>query len=196
MITAAKWQGKTVEKVLRYGMELQKTDDIDLMALVGRGRKEAFVELVRRYQRPLLNFFRKMGADTSAAEDLVQETFLRLFNYRDRYEPKAKFTTFLYTLARHTRVDHLRKMQRSPRTEGNLESVEKPAARAVNTNEKLDLRTALGGLSEKLRSVVVMSVYQGLKYQEIGEILEIPVGTVKSRMHLAVRELKGLLDAE
>jgi RNA polymerase sigma-70 factor (ECF subfamily) len=182
--------------VLRYGMELQKTEDIDLMALVGRGRKGAFIELVHRHQSPLLNFFRKMGADTGTAEDLVQETFLRLFNYRDRYQPKAKFTTFLYTLARHARVDRLRKMQRSPRTEGDLESVERPADGEADTDGKLDLRTALGGLSEKLRSVVVMSVYQGLKYQEIGEILEIPVGTVKSRMHLAVRELKGLLDAE
>jgi RNA polymerase sigma-70 factor (ECF subfamily) len=76
--------------------------DRDLMGMVKLGQREAFEILVCRYQRALLNFFSRMGANIGDAEDMVQETFLRVFKYRFKYRPLAKFTTFLYTLARHT----------------------------------------------------------------------------------------------
>ena len=96
--------------------ELEQLSDPDLMKRSAAGRQEAFETVVRRHQKPLLNFFRRMGASYSEAEDMVQETFLRLFDYRFRYRPLAKFTTFLYRLASHVRVDGLRKLQRQPKT--------------------------------------------------------------------------------
>jgi RNA polymerase sigma-70 factor (ECF subfamily) len=176
------------------------------MVRTGRGDRDAFAELVRRYQSPLLNFFPRMGARTDEAEDLVQETFLRVFRYRERYRPSGKFTNFLYVLARHAWADMARKGAREPKT--NSETLEAlPAPRATDgpdsrpqvahpggADSRLDVQQALDALSEKLRVVLVLRVYQGLKQDEIAETLGIPVGTVKSRMHLAFRRMKELLD--
>jgi RNA polymerase sigma-70 factor (ECF subfamily) len=176
--------------------DLEQLSDPDLMKRAAAGRQEAFEIIVRRHQRPLLNFFRRMGASRDEAEDMVQETFLRLFDYRFRYRPLAKFTTFLYRLASHVRTDGLRKLQRQPRI-GQLSeqssSVEGNTAAGVGA--KLDIQAALDGLSEKLRPVVVMAYFQGLRYREIAKALGIPQGTVKSRMFLALQELKKSLGA-
>ena len=170
--------------------------DTELMRLVQRGRQQAFVALVRRHQNPLLNFFRTLGVHRDA-EDMVQDTFVRVFNYRKRYKPTAKFTTFLYLLARQVRIDALRKAQRY---EGLMDgfaresAVREPEPRVQRTGP-FDLEAALGGLPEGMRSVVVLNLYQGLKYEEVAEALEIPLGTVKSRMFQALRKLKACLDA-
>jgi len=168
--------------------------DEALMQRVGRGDRDAFVELVRRHQKGLVNFFRRMG-DSTDAEDLAQETFLRLFRYRKKYRATAKLTTFLYLLARRTRIDHLRKLERRQRLretvagEADIERSVRDGAR-----ERKDRAVeALAELSEEMRSVVVMSIFQGLTYREIAEVLEIPVGTVKTRMFHAVRRLREVL---
>jgi RNA polymerase sigma-70 factor (ECF subfamily) len=168
--------------------------DPELMRLLAAGDQDAFAALIRRHQRSLLNFFLRLGA-YGEAEDLTQETFLRVFRYRFKYRPVAKFTTFLYTIARHVWADGLRKAMRR-------EAVCERAAAELPTgdnraNERphaaMDAQTALDQLSEKLRVVVVMSLYQGLKYEEIAGILDVPVGTVKSRMFTALNQLKEIL---
>ncbi|MGQ9662388.1 MAG: RNA polymerase sigma factor [Kiritimatiellia bacterium] len=83
--------------------------DADLMLEVADGSEEAFAELIRRHQDSLLNFFVRMGAHYHA-EDLVQETFLRIFRWRKRYRPTARFRTFLYVVARHVWVDNCRRL--------------------------------------------------------------------------------------
>ena len=88
-----------------------ETDDFTLMAQVRAGREDAFRILVERHRRPLLNFFARLGA-SNHGEDLAQMTFVRLWTYRKKYKPTAKFTTFLYTLARHTWLDFLRRQKR------------------------------------------------------------------------------------
>jgi len=169
--------------------------DETLMRRVGRGDRDAFVELVRRHQGGVVNFFRRMG-DSKDAEDLAQETFLRLFRYRKQYRPTAKLTTFLYLLARRTRIDHLRKLERRQRLreavagEAEIERSVRDGGRALKDRAV----EALAELSEEMRSVVVMSVFQGLKYREIAEIMDIPVGTVKTRMFHAVRRLREVLN--
>jgi RNA polymerase sigma-70 factor (ECF subfamily) len=170
--------------------------DVDLMALVKEGRQSAFSELVRRYQQPLLNFFRRMGVYNDA-EDLVQETFVRLFKYRLRYKAKGKFSTFLYMMARQIWIDYLRKRTRRQELAKDLQEkdIDEAASRSKDEKKRAAVREAIEALPERMRLVVVMSVYQGLKYQEIAEILEVPEGTVKSRMFHALRNLKGLLDA-
>ena len=176
------------------------TDDNDLdvmaMRLAAKGRIEAFADIVGRHQNILMNFFRRLGADTGIAEDLVQETFIRLYKWRDRYQASAKFKTFLFTLARHAWVDFIRKQSR------RIKPVSNEAIADVKDNKNisaaailhLDVTDALSKLSEKMRTVVVLNIYHGLTYKEIGEVLDIPEGTVKSRMFKALRLLREWLE--
>jgi RNA polymerase sigma-70 factor (ECF subfamily) len=145
-----------------------------------------------------VNFFVRLGA-SSYAEDLAQETFIRVFKYRDRYSPSAKFTTFLYTLGRHALCDLLRQWQRRDKGLALIRS--ESDAREDERREPLDqrveaVRAAVERLPEKLRLVVVLGVYEGFDYETIGRVAGIPVGTVKSRMHLAVQRLKEWLNNE
>jgi RNA polymerase sigma-70 factor (ECF subfamily) len=168
--------------------------DEDLMRMSGRSR-EAFAALVQRHQQPLMNFFRRMG-DYSSAEDLTQETFIRLYRYRDRYRPSAKFTTFLYTLARRTWIDHRRGAARRETAHDQFAGemdVRLDAGTGSEREMHHRVRTALGGLSEEMRTCVVMSVYQGFKYDEIARMMNVPLGTVKTRVFHAMRKLKEAL---
>ena len=167
------------------------------MARAGAGDTAAFAALIRRHQNGLVNFFRRLGAH-SEAEDVAQETFLRVWRYRARYRPTAKFTTFLFTLARHAWADHLRRAQKQERVVECFGAEVAPHDGGAQhaAPHRLDAQVALAALPEKLRLVVVMSLYQGLKYEEIGVALAVPVGTVKSRMFLAMARLKELFDAD
>lgn len=171
--------------------------DGELMDGARAGDQAAFAALVRRHQGPLLNFFRRLGAGTDA-EDLAQEVFVRLYRYRGRYVRSAKFTTFLYTLARHTWADHWRRAKRRERIQERAEEEGPRAddAAAARAGRALDAQQALALLPEKLRMVLVMSLYQGLKYSEIAEALRIPEGTVKSRVFLALRRLREIYHDE
>lgn len=169
--------------------------DSVLMLEVAAGSDAAFTELIHRHQNGLLNFFVRMGVYHDA-EDLVQETFVRLYKARSRYRPAARFTTYLYVLARHVWADRGRKVMRRDRLQTSLRTdmeieggVARPSAASA-----LDVQEALDGLSPKLRAVVVLNVYQGLQYHEIAEVLDIPLGTVKSRMNLALKELREKFD--
>jgi RNA polymerase sigma-70 factor (ECF subfamily) len=174
---------------------LEDLDDTDLMRMVREGRREAFECLVRRHQQPLLNFFHRMGVPMHA-EDMTQETLVRVFNYRDRYKPSAKFTTFLYTVARHVFLDERRKAKRmslfAERTRNEAQASRDGGLREMSA--RLDVQAALERLPEKLRAVVVLNAQQGLKYDEIAGVLDIPVGTVKSRMFFALRQLREMFD--
>ena len=170
--------------------------DAELMALAAAGRDEAFRELVLRYQNILLNFFLRKGVSYSDGQDLAQRTFLRLWRYRGRYSEQAKFTTFLFLLAGQEAVDFFRAEGRRAGLEEGLAheadvaaDVNEPAAPA----EGEDVRRAVARLPEGLRDVVELGVFQDLPYAEVGKILKIPVGTVKSRMFNALRKLKELL---
>jgi len=177
------------------GLSDNPFDDTVLMAAAAGGDQEAFAAIVRRHQRGLVNFFIRLGA-SSFADDLAQETFVRLYRYRQRYRPTARFTTFLYTLARHAWYDLLRKRKRQD--EGLARFQDETAVRGSERSEPRDdrnetVRDAVAQLPGKLRLVVVLSVYEGFDYDTIARIAGIPVGTVKSRMFLAIRRLKELL---
>ncbi|MCX7703271.1 MAG: RNA polymerase sigma factor [Planctomycetota bacterium] len=176
---------------------MNNLSDVELMNQIKKGEQEAFVSLVRRYQQPLLNFFIRLNANNTDAEDLVQETFLKLFNYRFRYERTAKFTTFLYTLAYHSWVDYKRKCGKVLTIESEIQSDEHSVV-DCNTpiHTKINLKDALAKLSEEHRTVIVMSIYSELKHQEIAEILGVPLGTVKSRIHFALKQLREILSYE
>lgn len=172
-----------------------ETDDFSLMAQVREGCPDAFRRLVDRHQRPLLNFFARMGASTHG-EDLAQETFIRLWNYRKKYKPAAKFTTFLYTLARHVWLDFVRRQIRF-RLFADRYREEMPVSGDGGfgrLRRTLDIQAALDRLSPKLREVLVLAVHQGLAYDEIAAVLTIPVGTVKSRVFNALAALQEMYD--
>lgn len=168
-----------------------ETGDIALMAQARAGREDAFRILVERHRRPLLNFFARMGA-SHHGEDLAQETFVRLWNYRHKYKPSAKFTTFLYTLARHAWLDFVRRQIRFKRFSDRYRE-EIPASTDGGLGQirrKLDVQAALERLPAKQREVLVLAVHQGLAYDEIAGVLRIPVGTVKSRVFNALAALQ------
>lgn len=165
------------------------------MVRVCAGDRAAFSTLVRRHQQPLMNFFSRCGVYTDA-EDLVQQTFVRLYRYRDRYTARAKLTTFLYLLARQVWIDELRRRQRRDRLIQKLAAQLEPATGKDPGpgDEHLYIAAALAKLPVGLREVVVLGVYQELPYQEVASILKIPVGTVKSRMFNALRMLRRMLE--
>jgi len=185
-------------------------DDAALMAALKTGELEAFNALVGRHQRSLINFFYHLCWDRQVSEDCAQEVFLRVYSHLNTYEPQAKFTTFLFRIARNLWIDRVRtaavhgkpiSLQRS--SGGGEEGPtlqDRVAARAPSPVEILArreqqdaLRRAIDQLPEEQKAVVILSEIQGLKYQDIGAILDVPVGTVKSRMHTAMEKLKDLL---
>ena len=179
------------------GVYGEKPDE-ELMLMASKDDQTAFEQIVVRHQKPLLNFFYRLGVYTDA-EDLVQLTFVRLFRYRAKYSPDAKFTTFLYLLARQVRVDEVRKRIRLRNLREKLAEensrTEPVQTDAPYTGASDDLQAALSQLSEAHREVVVLGMLQDLPYTEVSEILGVPVGTVKSRMFHALRTLRRILEA-
>lgn len=146
-----------------------------------------------KFRRNLLNFFWRQGVSEDEGEDLVQETYLRLWKYRDEYRPSAKLTTFLFLLARQVRLDALRRQVRRDRREERW-GRECPVVQNPPENVGEDVRWAVSRLSEPLREVVELGVFQDLPYADVAAILGIPVGTVKSRMSNALKKLKEIFD--
>ncbi|GMV81279.1 MAG: RNA polymerase sigma24 factor [Planctomycetota bacterium] len=178
--------------------------DPELMSEFAQGEESAFDKLVKRHQVGLLNFFFRLVWDQTLAEDLTQEVFLRLYMHREEYEPRAKFTTYLYRIGRNCWIDYLRrtKSERKVRSldaqdENGHSLAEAVAARAEDPRSTVGkdeltgaVVEAIDALPEEHKLVFILSEVQGLKYQEISETLNIPVGTVKSRMFHAVKRLR------
>jgi RNA polymerase sigma-70 factor (ECF subfamily) len=178
------------------------------MVAFQEGDPEAFDALLRRYERMLANYFYKQCYDRTLAQDLVQETFLRILRSAHRYRPEAKFKTFLFTVARNLWIDQHRSRKAAPRTvsadvpwgdEGATLAEAVPSedtsaeSRMAHREAASLVREALQELPEGQREVWILAIDQDLKQREIASILDIPVGTVKSRMNAAVTRLRGLL---
>jgi len=165
------------------------------MVEVAHGSDIAFAELIHRHQGKLVNFFVRMGVAPDVGEDLAQETFLKLYRMRMRYHVRARFTTFLFGMARNIMIDHARHRQRQRDLMNSYAQTLEIAAdghAAQSTELGMDTSTILARLSPKLREVIVLNVVQGLKYEEVAAALRIPEGTVKSRMNLAMIELRKI----
>jgi RNA polymerase sigma-70 factor (ECF subfamily) len=187
-------------------------DDRDLMLRVGDGSHEAFDELVSRFEGRLLAYFYRQCGDRGTAEEAAQEVFLRLWKARERYGPQSKFSTFLFTIARNywidvTRARRVRPQESSlnsssPSDEGTEWAAAIPGAepepmRAVERDEDVDrLRRALDRLPQGQKDVVLLGVIEALPYADVAQMLGIPVGTVKSRVHAAVKSLSGILGVD
>jgi RNA polymerase sigma-70 factor (ECF subfamily) len=165
---------------------------------------QAFARLVERWQGPIQRLCIKMLGDAHRAEDLTQEAFARVFARRKDYEPAGRFSTFLWRIALNLCYDELRKIKR--RGESSLEGgadergetdfmadIAGPDLQVVADERAEHVRRALLQIPEPYRVVVVLRHYEGLKFREIGEVLDIPEGTVKSRMVEALNQLSRLL---
>ena len=188
--------------------EWSQMDDAGLLAALRAGELGAFNALVARHQRSLINFFYHLCWDRQGAEDCAQEVFLRVYSHLNSYEPQAKFTTFLFRIARNLWIDRMRSaavhgkplsLEASSGGEGRslqervASRVQSPVEILAREEQQEALRRAIDQLPDEQKSVVILSEIQGMKYQDIGEILGVPVGTVKSRMHTAMEKLKDLL---
>lgn len=166
----------------------------------------AFAVLVRRWEGTIRRLCERMTGDAHAAEDLTQETFVRVFARRKEYQASGKFSTWLWRIALNLCYDELRRRQRREKTIFSEESGERLAALQAFTaadaapDESLAERErsgmvqrALDELPEIYRAVLVLRHYEDLKFREIAEVLGVPEGTVKSRMAEALTQFGRLL---
>jgi RNA polymerase sigma-70 factor (ECF subfamily) len=173
----------------------ERGDECALMLSAARGSEEAYFALVRRLERPLAHLLRRLGAHPDEVEDVLQDTFLRLFKAAAEWHPRAPFRAFILRLARNAFLDHCRARRRREALvapPSAWDPAEVPAA--GNLGARLELADAMAQLSDAHRQVLVFSIHGGLSYREIGEVMGIPEGTVKSRVFHALRHLRVLLD--
>ena len=181
--------------------------DRDPLVALRAGDATLFEALVREESGTFLAFFRRLGATPAVAEDLVQDLFLKMFRHADTYQPSGKFQAFAFRIARNAWIDHQRRRVARPawgRGHAGGEDDDapellapsdapSPGALAERSEEAERVLAALHQLSEGQRLVFELGVIQELPYSEISSLLEIPEGTVKSRMHHAVRSLREQL---
>ena len=149
--------------------------------------------LFERHHVKLYNFLVRVTNKRDSSEDLVQEVFFRILKYGHSYRGEAPFTVWMYQLARNAATDHFRKWKRETPLDGTEESADNepaPDDSLVHDERSELLKKALAMLSAEKREVLVLSRYQEMKYEEIGAILNCPVGTVKARVHRALKDLK------
>ena len=193
-------------------MDPPEPDDFELMERFRRGDRAALDALVGRHHASLVRYFYVQSRSRETAEDLAQEVWIRVIRHRDDYRPRARFTTYLFSIARNLWIDRYRSLKAAPptvsadlevggeedgaRLSSFLPSREpEPSERASVHEEAALVREAVERLPAGLRDVFELGEVQGLRYQDVGEILDIPVGTVKSRMHAAVQKVREMLEA-
>lgn len=184
--------------------------DEDLMLMYSNGDIDAFEILYRRYERPLLDFIYRLVMNPSEAENLYQETFYRVIKSKKKYKVTAQFKTWLFQIAINLCRDSFRKMKHrshlsldarvvSQNDEGveYQEFISNPSADTAKEVESAELvsfiKAAVASLPEKEHFIFVMKEYQGMKFLEIADILNCPLGTVLSLNHRAQVKLRKIL---
>jgi len=177
--------------------------DNDLMLKVRDGDLGKLSFLFERYHRALFNFFLRSTGSRDLSEDLVQEVFLRILKYRHTFRPGSQFSAWMFHVARNAQIDHYRKHKHADEASHDSEDDMfseiaspglTPEERLVKRQETRFVRKALSRLPMERRQVLILSRYQGLKYEEIATILGCDVGTVKGRVFRAIRELADVFN--
>lgn len=185
----------------------QRCTDEDLLLRSRKGDREAFAALVRRYEREMYGYLKRYLGDGSLAEDVFQNTFLQLYLKSNQYQPGNAVRPWLYTIATHQAIDAMRRNGRHRAVsldeyhESNGEDESQrllemlvdretgPLDQAHQQEQREIVRAGVELLPDFLKQVLILAYYQGLKYKDIADILKIPVGTVKSRLHAALVRL-------
>jgi RNA polymerase sigma-70 factor (ECF subfamily) len=160
-----------------------------LVRAAAAGDLAAFESLVRLYQQPIVRFLRHLVRDPALAEDLAQETFLRAYRRLDGFSFQSRFSTWLFQIARNAGIDALRGRERRARL---VEVAPVPGDRP-SPELGAELSAGLAALRPKLREALLVVEVLGYRYREAGVILEVPEGTVKSRVHQARLQLAAWL---
>jgi len=181
---------------------MQERSDEQLMTAVMAGDQVALAALVTRYHAPLLGYlYRLVGGDRPLAEDLVQETLLHVLRQRTCQADRS-FKPWLYAIATNLARDYFKSAAVRQRWRGGDEeqallqlsdSAAGPEERALAAEQDSEVRAALAQLREEYRVVLLLRFYQGFSLQEIAETLQIPLGTVKSRLSVGVHRLRAML---
>ena len=175
--------------------------DEQLMLLFQGGNENAYIELVNRYKDKLINFIFNYLGDIESSEDVVQETMIKLYQKKHYYKEIAKFSTWLYTIAKNLANTELRKRkQRKTTLLSQFSKDDKMYDLPSNDNEvgqeiqteivSKIIRQAVDQLSEKFKTVITLRDIQQLSYEDISEIIDVPIGTVKSRINRARLQLQ------
>ncbi|MGH7623407.1 MAG: RNA polymerase sigma factor [Gemmatimonadaceae bacterium] len=195
---------------MALALDLRNLPDADVAALAKEGREPAFRELVRRYERPVFSLIFRMVRDRETAEDLAQDTFIKVLNNIDRYRPEFKLSSWLFKIANNVTIDHLRRRQLatvsldgSPHAQTAAEAqatsldVESRGESALEAMESRELGSAIeraiGQLRPEYRSCILLRHVEGRSYEEIAATLDLPLGTVKTYIHRARHELREAL---
>jgi RNA polymerase sigma-70 factor, ECF subfamily len=184
--------------------------DEDLMVLYQRGEVRAFEILLVRHRKPLYNFILRYLGDKETAEDLIQEAFMRVIKGAEAYKRQAKFTTWLYTIARNLCVDQTRrrKHRKHASLDAPLDASEESGSlldvipskemasdrKSVNKQLHETMQRAIAGLSEEQREVFLMREFLDMPFKQIADVVGVPENTVKSRMRYALEKLRLELD--
>jgi RNA polymerase sigma-70 factor (ECF subfamily) len=182
--------------------------DETLLTRLRDGERDAFGPLVRRYERELFGYLRRYLGDDDLADDVFQNTFVQVFLKIKQYEPGRAARPWLYAIATNQAIDALRRRNRrtadrpadtvsAPDEDGEPRPLfellpapgDAPPDAAERTEQRDRVRAAVAKLPDLLRQAVVLVYFQGLKYQDAADVLDIPVGTVKSRLHAALTKL-------
>ena len=191
-------------------LDYASLDARELATHAARGHEPAFRELLTRYERPVFSLIYRMVRDRTLAEDLAQEAFIRAFNAIGSYKTSYKFSNWILKIANNHTIDHLRKrkldtvsIDGSPhattadevsQTQVVIESRDENPHEYVEHRELgSQIEEAIGGLREEYRTVIVLRHVEGYAYDEIAEIMDLPLGTVKTYLHRARGELRNSL---
>jgi RNA polymerase sigma-70 factor, ECF subfamily len=192
-------------------LDLLNLPDADVVSLAQQGRDAAFRELIRRYERPIFSLIYRMVRDRELAEDLAQDTFIKVLNHIDRYRPEFKLSSWLFKIANNVAIDHLRRRQLdtisidgSPHAqtadavEATRFDVPDLQESALDEMEARELGTAIeraiASLRPEYRSCIMLRHVEGRSYEEIAATLDLPLGTVKTYIHRARHELREALE--
>ena len=196
---------------MRPALDLANLPDADVVALAQQGRDVAYRELVNRYERPVFTLVYRMVRDRELAEDLTQDTFVKVLSHVDKYRPEFKFSSWLFKIANNVAIDHLRRrtldtvsMDGSPHA-GTADAVEAssfdvavPQESALDELEARELggaiERAIANLRPEYRSCILLRHVEGRSYEEIAATLDLPLGTVKTYIHRARHELRKALE--
>ena len=197
----------------RLNQTTVESDESLLLRYRDTGSRDLFAQLVNRYQRELYSYLRRYLSDAELAEDAFQATFLQVHLKCAQFEVERRFRPWLYTIATNQAIDAQRRNKRhrlvsldragtndgsddSAKLANLLECASPSPMTQVSEAERADwLREAMDTLPESMRQVINLVYYQGLKYREAAEIMAIPVGTVKSRLHAAILKLNEMWNA-
>ncbi len=196
--------------VARVTPPLESLSDAAVVALAQTGAEPAYREIITRYERPVFSLIFRMVRDRETAEDLAQETFIKVLNNLDRYSPEFKFSSWLFKIANNLTIDHLRRRRIDTISiEGAPDAVTVESARATSIAvvsqdqsplEELESRelgtaieAAIAGLRPEYRACILLRHVEDRSYEEIAEIVKLPLGTVKTYIHRARHELRAAL---